>query len=1251
MFDQCLGHRSFNITISALLITFLLSFYSSGSEAATSCGGDGERACCIASTERDGVGACKSPNIELPGCTAANQTDCTCGGSGLAVFFGSSSSSHCQKPNTCGHEGERACCLGEDRWGSNPVPTSAGCEGTPDGGLTNLTEMAGNVPEPAVCGGWNPFGHKSNGHCVLCGSEGAHKCEGESITKDNECMDGLTGDAFGFCTKCGGEGQVICRSDTEDWMCNRGYHPDGGECTADKIIAEPDCDCTPAPPSNDPTIPVNGYADLHLHMFANLGFGGLTVWGDAFNVIGGISQALRADNYAQRTADYIINDHVKQGINGDIVPIDFFRRQQLIHGDLHFNDIIGGGTNQQAALGVAFFDLSNGGVQWDITENHFLGWPRWNSTTHQQSYYKWLERAHRGGLQLTVLFAVTNETMCIAGRYLDYPEFDCAESKSAIDMQLAKAFELEDWLNTKCQKAADPDIGAEEAAELLTACATPDSSEGWFKVVTSPQEARNAIAKGQLAVVLGIEEANLFNCNEGQCDAEYVQGQVDEYYDKGVRHIFPIHNFDNDYGGAATWMDTIGVGNNYATGEWYETENCPDTTASIGEDGFGFKLGGEDGKIGFSEWLSSHILDADSSFPDEYQDVTTSCNQKGLTALGKNLVQHLMSKGMIVDIDHMSVKAIEDTLNIAEVNAYPGIVASHALMSDLTQKEYRHERMRTTVQLQRIAALGGMIGAMTQPPEGGDPPTWRDHPVTIQEWSKSKVTNDCQASSKTWAQMYEWAVDVMQRPVAFGSDFNGISRHNAPRFGGNACDEQIAAAQQDETTRVTYPFIMDGFGEFDVQETGGRDFDYNEAGLAHVGLLPDMIQDLKMVGLTDEDLEPLFESAEAYISMWEGSLDVAENIDSPSTNDVTAPVVSLSLLPVANTNGWHNSAATATISAVDEIGGSGVTSIFHKKDSDLSYSQEAGSSHDIVFDTEGEYLLYYTARDLAGNLPATQNKSINLDYTNPGIVASVMPAANAAGWNNSDVMVSFGCTDSLSGIASCGPNQSMVEGSNQSVTGNAVDNAGNSASTMVNGINVDKTPPVVSVTGISDGESFIIGVTLPATGCDTTDALSGVATESVASISGGSPVNGVGEFTVDCSGATDVAGNVGQASIVYYVRFAFGGFQKPIDSPPMAKHVKAGQTIPVKFSLDGNYGLGILAMGSPTSSSISCAFTGAESDVKPTLATNSNILSYDEISDTYMYRWKTEKSWKNSCRLLHVMLEDGTTHTAAFIFK
>ena len=50
---------------------------------------------------------------------------------------------------------------------------------------------------------------------------------------------------------------------------------------------------------------------------------------------------------------------------------------------------------------------------------------------------------------------------------------------------------------------------------------------------------------------------------------------------------------------------------------------------------------------------------------------------------------------------------------------------------------------------------------------------------------------------------------------------------------------------------------------------GSTDFDFNLDGLAHYGLLPDMLQDLRNLGLSEHDLAPLFRGAEDYVRMWE----------------------------------------------------------------------------------------------------------------------------------------------------------------------------------------------------------------------------------------------------------------------------------------------------------------------------------------------------------------------------------------------
>jgi hypothetical protein len=57
-----------------------------------------------------------------------------------------------------------------------------------------------------------------------------------------------------------------------------------------------------------------------------------------------------------------------------------------------------------------------------------------------------------------------------------------------------------------------------------------------------------------------------------------------------------------------------------------------------------------------------------------------------------------------------------------------------------------------------------------------------------------------------------------------------------------------------------------------------RDFDYNLDGLAHYGMLPDMLQDLRNVGLAPAVIGSLFRSAEHYIDVWERSAAIGARI-------------------------------------------------------------------------------------------------------------------------------------------------------------------------------------------------------------------------------------------------------------------------------------------------------------------------------------------------------------------------------------
>lgn len=132
---------------------------------------------------------------------------------------------------------------------------------------------------------------------------------------------------------------------------------------------------------------------------------------------------------------------------------------------------------------------------------------------------------------------------------------------------------------------------------------------------------------------------------------------------------------------------------------------------------------------------------------------------------------------------------------------------------------------------------------------------------------------------------------------------------------------------------------------------------------------------------------------------------------------------------------------------------------------------------------------------------------------------------------------------------------------------------------------------------------------------------------------------------------TDASGNSVECSFTVTVLYDFTGFFQPVDNLPVFNVVNAGRAIPVKFSLSGNKGLDIFAAGSPSTISINCDGSAPQNDIEETLNAGGSSLSYDATTDQYIYVWKTQNSWKNTCRQLIVTLNDGTDHRANFKFK
>lgn len=219
-------------------------------------------------------------------------------------------------------------------------------------------------------------------------------------------------------------------------------------------------------------------------------------------------------------------------------------------------------------------------------------------------------------------------------------------------------------------------------------------------------------------------------------------------------------------------------------------------------------------------------------------------------------------------------------------------------------------------------------------------------------------------------------------------------------------------------------------------------------------------------GVGNRDLAALYQVANPFPppaillrSEYELEITIEEILDDVPPTSIATPA------PPANAAGWNNTAVTVNVSATDNPGGTGVASIvISATGAETINTEVAGSTASVVVSAEGATTVTYFAKDAQGNVEAAKMLELRIDRTPPTITGTRAPAANQHGWNNTDVVVAFSCADALSGVASCGPTPQIVstEGLGQSRSATAVDVAGNTATVTVSGINIDKTPPVLS---------------------------------------------------------------------------------------------------------------------------------------------------------------------------------------------
>jgi len=808
--------------------------------------------------------------------------------------------------------------------------------------------------------------------CTSCGSSGQPICPNLLAP----CDPGLVLDINNllYCASCGEAGQVGCTDDPLT-ACNQGlrahrrtlldtfytchetgYAENQPTTNSDGCpIGSINCDeTTPlSVPKQTPDEAVWGWADVHEHMFANEAYGGALIWGKPFDIgIDGRSDV----NLALAWCDYTWEFETAPPLLLALDPAFYFDgilgvgganwdgRGYPVHGTNWVTAIsliptqTTYGFNINAATRdnpVAFHDVSG------IDGLH--GWPHFLDGGHQQMYYKWVERAYEGGLRLLLDMPVNNSFICeISIKQIGVNDSGVEEVYSCADMLTVER-------QIKQMKALENYIDRIDDGTV--------NDSGWYRIAYSPQEAREIIEDGAMAVIIGMEIDKLFECGqlEGVFDDDCwdpvkLRAKIDEVWGWGVRHLYPVHLTNNAFAGTAVystlfyWPDLLGdiltplISYDCINAEQkgVSAEGDPNSAPA----GYTFKLTIDDPALGTGIKIPFTTFGAD-------------CNHHGLTPGGVSLITQLMDRGMIIDIDHFSHRALEGyfdilwgdmpgVLDILEDNAYPPL-SSHSVVTPDggAVTEYGHTESRA----RRVLKMGGMF--TTNPPRRhGNEVDELDDPGTSRQFVHGQHLHG--GSSLGYIDIYRLAQEAIsannegKKPwdsdwldpdyprIALTGDHGAFLNAPGPRFKkdgagyealyqgididvaailaqpecllltddlqrpencklADTCtgDEPHTKCTADTVPALSYPFDSfevksdgGGTGKFHKQVTGSRTYDFNTDGLAHYGLIPDMLADISNVldqARTDNtdadvvvpDMTPLLHSAEAFLRMWE----------------------------------------------------------------------------------------------------------------------------------------------------------------------------------------------------------------------------------------------------------------------------------------------------------------------------------------------------------------------------------------------
>ena len=564
-------------------------------------------------------------------------------------------------------------------------------------------------------------------------------------------------------------------------------------------------------------LPLNGWADLHTHPMSQLAFGGKVFHGapDAGSLLPALSTPAAAPLLpngclvlrgvplspirAASMNEALEEDSPTHGDPAQSVCGDVIRKTLVTTMEVMSNANM---PQPGRRLGAPVFDA----------------WPRWSDVTHQRMWADWIQRAYDGGLRVMVALSHNNRLIGeLAKGRCDDPARPCLPTDDLHSSDL-QVMEIKDFVKRHS--------GFMEVAL---------NSADLYRIVRG-DPAKQIPPK--IAVVLGIEIDNIGNFrSQSPPTADQIKTELARLYSQGVRYIFPVHVTDNVFGGTAPYMEVFDAANVFETGHFWEVE-CAGTPP-YPDDDIGFKTPNvtifDDLRRILPDPFNS-LVPRNVELPKSPQNCAAPAghrNKRGLNqakfaspppgnpGIGEFAIKQMMKLGMIIDIDHMSHRTVEDTLFIAESiggGGYP-LMSGHSGIRDRLG-EFKAENSRTRAQLDRIGCLGGMFGLGT------------DH-----------------AEARIWAAAYQDALNMigMRGPrcpykeigagaVAFGTDTNTLGQTPKSLLdGSDLADRLLNVYTSVVGTSTRFPFSG-------APKIGTQVWDFRTDGVAHYGMFADFVK-------------------------------------------------------------------------------------------------------------------------------------------------------------------------------------------------------------------------------------------------------------------------------------------------------------------------------------------------------------------------------------------------------------------------